>query len=106
MEPFHHLAADADAPPEDVALAQAKCALALGRLDGLLAGLTETEKALLSTGLLRAILLSALAQAGFTDAEVRFNAWFAGLGRVRQGGVISAVAVGHRQAALAVMCRG
>ncbi|WP_337138049.1 transposase, partial [Sphingomonas aquatica] len=25
-------------------------------------------------------------------------------GRVRQGGVISAVAVGHRQAALAVMC--
>ena len=27
-------------------------------------------------------------------------------GRVRQGGVISAVAVGHRQAALAVMCRG
>ena len=26
--------------------------------------------------------------------------------RVRQGGVISAVAVGHRQAALAVMCRG
>ncbi|MEX6726100.1 hypothetical protein [Parapedomonas caeni] len=28
------------------------------------------------------------------------------LGRVRQGGVISAVAVGHRQAALAVMCRG
>lgn len=76
MEPFHPLAADADAPPEDVALAQAKCALALGRLDGLLAGLTETEKALLSTGLLRAILLSALAQAGFTDAEVRFNAWF------------------------------
>ena len=30
----------------------------------------------------------------------------AGWGRVRQGGVISAVAVGHRQAALAVMCRG
>ena len=29
-----------------------------------------------------------------------------GSGRVRQGGVISAVAVGHRQAALAVMCRG
>jgi hypothetical protein len=29
-----------------------------------------------------------------------------GKGRVRQGGVISAVAVGHRQAALAVMCRG
>jgi hypothetical protein len=28
------------------------------------------------------------------------------VGRVRQGGVISAVAVGHRQAALAVMCRG
>jgi|TARA_R110000782_G_scaffold259575_1_gene350166 hypothetical protein len=81
MEAFHPLAADADVPSEDVALVQAECALALGRLDGLLVGLTETEKALLSTGLLRAILLSALAQAGFTDAEVRFNAWFAGLDR-------------------------
>ena len=28
------------------------------------------------------------------------------VGRVRQRGVISAVALGHRQAALAVMCRG
>lgn len=28
------------------------------------------------------------------------------IGRVRQRGVISVVAVGHRQAALAVMCRG
>lgn len=32
--------------------------------------------------------------------------WYLEGGRVRQGGVISAVAVGHRQAALAVMCRG
>ena len=32
--------------------------------------------------------------------------WSRSRGRVRQGGVISAVAVGHRQAALAVMCRG
>lgn len=60
MEAFHPLAADADAPPEDVALAQAECAFALGQLDGLLAGLTETEQALLSTGLLRAVLLAAL----------------------------------------------
>lgn len=35
-----------------------------------------------------------------------FGRYKVGIGRVRQGGVISAVAVGHRQAALAVMCRG
>ena len=81
MERFHPLAADADAPPEDVALAQVECAFALGRLDGLLAGLTERENALLCMALLREVLVSALAQAGFTDAELRFNAWFAGLDR-------------------------
>ena len=39
---------------------------------------------------------------GFTYQEISADQ----SGRVRQGGVISAVAVGHRQAALAVMCRG
>jgi hypothetical protein len=39
MERFHPLAADTDVPPEELALAQGECALALGRLDGLLAGL-------------------------------------------------------------------
>lgn len=46
-------------------------------------------------GVLPALLLPVIA-----DETTGFN------GRVRQGGVISAVAVGHRQAALAVMCRG
>ena len=81
MERFHPLAADTDVPPEELSLAQGECALALGRLDGLLAGLTDTEKRLFCVGLLRDVLLSALTQAGFADAEHRFNAWFAGLDR-------------------------
>jgi hypothetical protein len=84
MEPFHPLAADADASPEDLALAQGECAFALGRLDGLLAGLADTETALFCAGLLRETLLSALSQAGFADAELRFDSWFAGLGRAPQ----------------------
>jgi len=84
MERFHPLAADADISPEELALTQAECALALGRLDGLLAGLTETEERLFCVGLLRTMLLSALAQSGFADAELRFNAWFAGLDRAPQ----------------------
>ena len=54
----------------------------------------------------------ALAQLHLIDRDWKLaGAWIAvgiafAIGRVRQGGVISAVAVGHRQAALAVMCRG
>jgi len=81
MERIHPLAADADVSPEELAVAQAACALALGRLDGLLAGLTDIEKRLFCVGLLREVLLAALAQAGFTDATLRFHAWFAGLDR-------------------------
>lgn len=81
MERFHPLAADTDVSPEELSLAQGECALVLGRLDGLLAGLTDTEKRLFCVGLLRDVLLSALTQAGFADAEHRFNAWFAGLDR-------------------------
>ncbi|EIZ77160.1 hypothetical protein WSK_4299 [Novosphingobium sp. Rr 2-17] len=84
MERFHPLAADADISPEDLALTQAECALALGRLDGLLVGLSASEERLFCAGLLRAVLLSALAQAGFADAELRFNAWFAGIDRAPQ----------------------
>jgi len=84
MEPFHPLAGDSDALPEDLALAQGECAFALGRLDGLLAGLSPDENALFCMRLLRATLLSALSQAGFADAELRFNAWFAGLDRAPQ----------------------
>ena len=81
MAPFHPLAAETDASPEELALAQTECALALGRLDGLLVGLTDTEKRLFGVGLLREVLLSALSQTGFPDAEHRFNEWFAGLDR-------------------------
>jgi len=84
MEPLHPLADDADAPPEEVALVQGECALALGRLDGLLAGLTDPEKRLFGVSLLRETLLSALAQIGFADAALRFAAWFAGLDRPPQ----------------------
>jgi hypothetical protein len=84
METLHPLADDADVPPEELALAQSECALALGRLDGLLAGLTQPEKQLFCVSLVREALLSALAQAGFTDAALRFNAWFAGLDRPPQ----------------------
>jgi len=84
MEAFHPLAADTDVPPEHVARVQAECALALGRLDGLLAGLTECEERLFCAGLLRAVLLEALAQAGFADANQRFNTWFGGIERAPQ----------------------
>lgn len=84
MEPFHPLASDADADPSEVAEAQAACAFALGRLDGLLAGLTDIEKRLFCVGLLREMLFSALAQAGFADAELRFNTWFGGIDRAPQ----------------------
>ena len=84
MEAFHPLAADADVSPEELAMAQAACTLALGRLDGLLVGLTDAEKRLFCVALLREVLLSALVQAGFADAEQRFDAWFAGLDRAPQ----------------------
>ena len=84
MEAFHPLAADADVSPEELAVAQAACTLALGRLDGLLAGLTDTEKRLFCVALLREVLLSAMVQGGFADAEHQFNAWFAGLDRSPQ----------------------
>lgn len=90
MQPFHPLAADADISSEELAHAQAECALALGRLDGLLAGLPESEERLFCAGLLRTVLLAALAQAGFADAELCFNAWFAGLGRSPQESPLTA----------------
>jgi len=90
MEPFHPLAADADVPSEELALAQAECALALGRLDGLLAGLAEADEAPFCLALLRAVLLTSLTQGGFADAELRFNAWFAGLERAPEESALTA----------------
>lgn len=81
MEIFHPLASDNDLPGEDVAASEARCSLALGRLDGMLIGLTPNEKCLLSWALLRSTLLGALIQAGFSDADLRFNDWFAGIDR-------------------------
>ena len=81
MEPFHPLASDCDAPADAVAASEAVCALSLGRLDGSLGGLLEHEKRLFCWVFLRSALLSALTQAGFTDAELRFDAWFAGTDR-------------------------
>lgn len=84
MQPFHPLAADTDVPSEDLTLAQAECALVLGRLDGQLAGLADDEKALFCMALLREILFTSLTQGGFGDTELRFNAWFSGLDRAPQ----------------------
>lgn len=90
MEPFHPLANDTDADLSQVAAAQAECMLALGRLDGLLAGLDGPEKRLFCWSLLRTVLLSALRQAGFTDADLRFDAWFTGTGRAPEEGPLTA----------------
>jgi len=51
---------------------------------GIVAGLTDTEKRLFCVGVLHTVLLSTLAQAGFGDAELRFNSWFTGLDRAPQ----------------------
>ena len=84
MEPLTAFAFDDDASAEDSALAEASCALALGRLDGLVAGLSNDEKTLFCMGLFRRTLIAALLQSGFTDAKMRFDHWFAGLSRAPQ----------------------
>ncbi|GGN46385.1 hypothetical protein GCM10011349_13490 [Novosphingobium indicum] len=84
MEPLTAFAFDDDASAEEAALAEATCALALGRLDGLVAGLSGDEKTLFCMHLLRRALIAALLQSGFTDAEMRFEHWFAGLSRAPQ----------------------
>ncbi|AKM12170.1 hypothetical protein AB433_18695 (plasmid) [Croceicoccus naphthovorans] len=81
MEPLTAFTLDDDAPAEDAALTEASCALVLGRLDGLVAGLSDDEKTLFCMHLLRRTLIAALLQSGFTDAEMRFDHWFAGLER-------------------------
>jgi hypothetical protein len=81
MSPHHPLPSDADASEQELAQAQAECAFALGRLDGLLVGLSADEKSLFCMMLLRETILSALVQAGFLDAQLRFDSWFSGLDR-------------------------
>ena len=89
MESFHPLASDTDADLSEVGAAQAECAFALGRLDGLLAGLGDSEKRLFCWALLRETLLSALRQAGFADTELQFNGWFVGTSRAPQEGALT-----------------
>ncbi|PEQ12538.1 hypothetical protein B2G71_11800 [Novosphingobium sp. PC22D] len=84
MDPLAEFALDDDASGEEAALAEASCALVLGRLDGLVAGLSDDEKTLFCMHLLRKTLITALLQSGFTDAEMRFDHWFAGLSRAPQ----------------------
>lgn len=84
MEPLTAFAYDDDASAEDAALAEATCALALGRLDGLVAGLSGEEKTLFCMHLLNRTLIAALLQSGFTDAQMLFDQWFAGLERAPQ----------------------
>ena len=84
MDPLAEFALDDDASGEEAALAEASCALVLGRLDGLVAGPSDDEKTLFCMHLLRKTLITALLQSGFTDAEMRFDHWFAGLSRAPQ----------------------
>ena len=84
MEPLAEFALDDDASGEEAALAEASCALVLGRLEGLIAGLSGDEKTLFCMHLLRKTLIAALLQSGFTDTEMRFDHWFAGISRAPQ----------------------
>ena len=84
MEPLAEFALDDDASGEEAALAEASCALVLGRLEGLVAGLSGNEKTLFCMCLLRRTLIAALLQSGFTDAKMRFDHWFTGLQRAPQ----------------------
>lgn len=81
MDRHHPLASDGDVSDQEVGRAQAECSFALGRLDGLLSGLSADENSLFCMKLLRETLLSALMRAGFGDAELRFDNWFSGLDR-------------------------
>ncbi|WP_103727530.1 hypothetical protein [Novosphingobium sp. HII-3] len=89
MSCFHPLASDADAADAEVGNAEGACAWALGRLDGLIASLSAIEAALFGAALLRETLLHALLQAGFEDAQLRFDHWFCGLEREPQQTAIS-----------------
>jgi DNA-binding transcriptional ArsR family regulator len=60
---------------------EAFAAWSLGKLDGLLGGLDAQEATLFCASLVREVLLSALDQAGYPDARMRFDSWFCGCGR-------------------------
>lgn len=68
-------------PPEaeECLAAEPQAALALGRLDGALIGLSAAAQPIIAGRVLRAILTSALRQAGHAFTDARFAAWMAGL---------------------------
>lgn len=81
MEPCDPWSTPDTLDPRDLARAQALSAHVLGRLDGRLTSLAALEERLFCADLVRRTLLGALTQAGYLDAPVRFEAWFAGLAR-------------------------
>jgi hypothetical protein len=81
MEPFDPWSSEDTVDPRELARAETLAAYALGRLDGRLSSLGETEERLFCADLVRRTLLGALTQAGYLDAPERFEAWFAGLAR-------------------------
>ncbi|GAM07591.1 hypothetical conserved protein [Novosphingobium sp. MBES04] len=81
MEPLDPWSAEDTVDPRDLARAETSAAYALGKLDGRLTRLGETEERLFCADLVRRTLLGALTQAGFLDAPERFADWFAGLAR-------------------------
>lgn len=90
MDTLEFLSGDVQVDPADIAQAQGSCALALGRLDGLLTGLTKAEERLFCWALLRSTLLHALRQAGFEGGEQTFDSWFVGIGRAPQETALTA----------------
>lgn len=81
MEPFDPWSPEDTLDPRELARAEASAAYALGRLDGRLATLPALEERLFCADLVRRTLLGALTQAGYLDAPLCFEAWFAGLAR-------------------------
>ena len=81
MEPFNPWSAEDTVDPRELARAETSAAYALGKLDGRLTRLGETEERLFCADLVRRTLLGALTQAGYLDAPERFADWFAGLAR-------------------------
>ncbi len=85
--------------------AEAFAAWSVGKLDGLLSGLDAQETTLFCASLLREVLLSALEQAGYPDARMRFDSWFCGCGRGPDDSpVATAKAPAIVQAILAELC--
>lgn len=76
--------------PADLAAANARCYLALGRLDGAIAHAAPNVVALFALMLVRRTLARSLAAAGYLFTEATFEAWISRAGGPPQGGPGSA----------------